>query len=434
MHPLLGAGWAIAGAMAEGLTAVGLPGDGKLARTFRLRRGATTRLAAWATAHRDRARPLVWMHAPSVGEGLMARPVLERLRATHLDWQIAYTYFSPSAERFAARLVPSLADVAEVLPFDTARAAQRWLDLLQPSALVFAKLDVWPVLAETAASRGVGVGLVSAALDARSSRQHGLAAAALRDAYAALRAVGAVDTATAERLARLGVPRSAIRVTGDTRYDQVLARVAGDGGAPWVARFGRSRPTVVAGSTWPADDAVLWEAWRLVRTHCPAARLVVAPHEPTPAHLAPLERAAARWPLRVARLDAPEADAADVILVDRVGVLADLYAIATVAFVGGGFHRAGLHSVVEPAAMGVPVLAGPEDAHQRDAALLAEAGGLVRVADAAACAATMRHWLEDPARAARDGAAGRQVIEAGRGAAGASAALVERLVRRSADD
>lgn len=78
--------------------------DSKLARSFRVRRGVAARLNTFARSVRDPSRPLVWMHAPSVGEGLQARPVLDALRAAHPDWQLAYTFYSPSAETFAKRL------------------------------------------------------------------------------------------------------------------------------------------------------------------------------------------------------------------------------------------------------------------------------------------------------------------------------------------
>jgi 3-deoxy-D-manno-octulosonic-acid transferase len=428
VNPLLRAGWAVAGMLARAVVATGWSGEGKLARTFALRREATARLRRWVATHRDVTRPLLWMHAPSVGEGLMARPVLERLRAAHPDWQVAYTYFSPSAERFAGGLVPAFADVAEVLPFDTRHDADTWLDLLAPTALCFAKLDVWPVLVERAVARGVRVGLVSASVPAGSGRLSPLARAALGDAYAALAAAGAVDTASAERLVTLGVDRAAVQVTGDTRYDQVLARVAAAAdAATWRRVLGDERPTVVAGSTWPSDERVLWAAWAEVRRNTPSARLIVAPHEPSAEHLARLESDAAPMG-RVRRLGASDVATADVVLVDRVGVLADLYAVAQVAMVGGGFHGAGLHSVVEPAALGVPVVCGPRDAEQRDASLLAGAGGLVRVADAAALTRTLRQWLsrEDARREA--GARARQVVERERGAADRSAVLVAGLM------
>jgi 3-deoxy-D-manno-octulosonic-acid transferase len=270
---------------------------------------------------------------------------------------------------------------------------------------------------------------VSATLAAGSSRARGPAARLLRDAYAALDLVGAIDEADARRLVALGVRERAVMVTGDTRYDQVWARAqAADPGGPLLSPLRNSRPTLVAGSTWPADERVLLPAWIALRDAVPDARLVIAPHEPTPAHLAPIERWAAEQRLHLVRLSAPGAGDADVVLVDRVGVLGDLYALADVAFVGGGFHAAGLHSVLEPAVFGAPVLFGPRHANSRDAGLLLAAGGAVSTRDTHALGRTLAGWLGDRAASSAAGTAARQVVEGGLGAAERSYALVARLL------
>lgn len=428
MHPLLAWPYAAAARAAEWLAHAPLPREAKLARALRARRGVVSRFEAWGRAHRDPARPLLWMHAPSVGEGLQARPVLERLRARHPRLQLAYTFFSPSAERFAASLG---ADFADFLPFDRPASVARAVAALRPTALVFSKLDLWPNLAAAAHAAGARLGMVSATLAGGSGRQSPIARALLRDAYARLDAVGAIDPDDAARLAALGVRPDRIAVTGDTRYDQVWARTAaaeraGALLAP-LARPASAGPTLVAGSTWPADEAVLLPAWARVRAEVPGARLVIAPHEPTPAHLAPLRAWAAREGLALAPLG--DADGThDVVLVDRVGVLGDLYALADAAFVGGGFHAAGLHSVLEPAAFGAPVLFGPRHANSRDAGLLVECGGGVAVRDADALAEAIAIALGEPDTRARAGAAARSLVEQGLGAADRSAALVERLL------
>jgi 3-deoxy-D-manno-octulosonic-acid transferase len=376
------------------------------------------------------------MHAPSVGEGLQARPVIERLRASHPGLQIAYTHFSPSAERFAASLA---ADFTDYLPFDTRGDARVALDALRPRALVFSKLDVWPVLAREAAARGVRLGLTSATLAETSSRRGGVAALLLRGAYGLLDAVGAIDEADAERLIRLGVRSSAITVTGDTRYDQVWALASrvgrGRGGplegqlqGPLLAPLAGGRPTLVAGSTWPADEAVLLAAWMALRAARRDARMVIAPHEPTSVHLEAIERWAAEGGIALARLDTAAARDAEVVLVDRVGVLGELYALADAAYVGGGFHDAGLHSVLEPAAFGAPVAFGPRFEASRDARLLAAAGGGAHAADTAGMVAILDRWLGDPAAREDAGERARGVVRAGLGAADRSCALVERLL------
>jgi 3-deoxy-D-manno-octulosonic-acid transferase len=426
VHPLLTIPYALMGAAAAALTHLPLPGEGKLARALRARRGTLAHVEAWAAASRDRARPLLWMHAPSVGEGLQARAVLEVLRVRHPQWQYAYTWFSPSAERFASQLQ---VDVTACLPFDTASAARRLLDALRPTALVFAKLDLWPRLAAESRERGVRLGMVSATLAPTSGRSGALARALLGDSYAALDAVGAIAEADAARLRLLGVRDSAVRVTGDSRYDQVAARASRvDRASPLLARLASARPTLVAGSTWPADEETLLPAWEAVRRATPDARLIIAPHEPTAAHLAPVERWAASQRLSLARLDAAD-HATDVVLVDRVGVLGDLYALASAAFVGGGFHSAGLHSVLEPAAFGAPVLFGPRHQASRDAGLLVEAGGARSIRSREELTQSLGSWLSSPDARGTAGRASRQVVERGLGAAERSAILVEGLMR-----
>jgi 3-deoxy-D-manno-octulosonic-acid transferase len=424
---VLALAYAAAAQMVRLAAAVAPAREGKTWRTLRARRGIRARYAAWGTTGRDRTRPLLWMHAPSVGEGLQARPILAAMRAAHPELQLAYTHFSPSAERFARSLG---ADFTDYLPFDTGTDARTALDALRPAALVFSKLDVWPTLTREASRRGVGLGLVSATLSAQSARGSRLGVMLLRSAYARLDAVGAIDAEDAERLVRLGVRAAVIQVTGDTRYDQVWARAQGvNREAPPIAPLHAPRPTMVAGSTWPADERVLLAAWLRVRRELPDARLIIAPHEPVESHLAPIEQWAANGGIRVARLGTDDAARADVVLVERVGVLGDLYALADVAYVGGGFHAAGLHSVLEPAAFGAPVLFGPRFERSRDARLLIAEDGGRAVADAGELADRITAWLKDDGERRGVGERARGVVRGGIGAAERSVRLVEGLLR-----
>jgi 3-deoxy-D-manno-octulosonic-acid transferase len=406
-------------------------GDGKIARSLRARRGIVARVTAKASATRDRSRPLVWFHAPSVGEGLQARPIVAALRDADPELQFAYTFFSPSAERFAETVG---AEITDYLPFDGAREADALLDALQPAALVFVKLDVWPLLVARAVARGIPVALLSATLSPESGRL-GMASRALtRDAYAALSAVGAISDQHARRLASLGVRRSIVQVTGDTRFDQVWQRAGSvDRSGTLLSRLASARPTLVAGSTWPADESVLFAAWNAVRASVPTARLIVVPHEPTAAHVEPVLAWGARAGLRTMRLDGAlsEGAHADVTVVDQTGMLGELYALADVAFVGGGFHRAGLHSVIEPAAFGAPVVFGPGHGMSREAGLLLEAGAARSAGTAAELAIALNLWLGDPTRREAAGARARAVVESELGATARSVALLQSLLHRS---
>ncbi len=269
--------YALALAAARPLLPLAARGDGKLARGIRGRRGVLQRMAAWAAAERDPSRPLVWFHAPSVGEGLQARAVVEALRARRPDLQVAYTYFSPSAEPFARTVA---ADFTDYLPFDLAHDVGRALDLLRPSVFAFSKTDVWPVLTREARARGVRLALLSATLPATSSRLGGVARALLAPAYARLDLVAAISPADADRFAALGVPPERRTVMGDARFDQVWERAArADGGAPLLTPFaGWSGPTLVAGSTWPADEDHLVPVLARLRGNGVTLRLILVPH------------------------------------------------------------------------------------------------------------------------------------------------------------
>jgi 3-deoxy-D-manno-octulosonic-acid transferase len=422
---------------------------GKLARALRGRLGAVPALAGWAERSRDVARPLVWFHAASVGEGRQAEAVLLRLKSARPSWQVVYTFSSPSAERWAAALP---ADCAGYVPFDTVADVGAALDTVRPTAIVFSANDIWPELARQASARNVALGVVSATLAPTSSRRGAAARRLLRDAYGVLDRVGAIDDADAAALERLGVPRARIAITGDTRHDAAHARLAAlRPDAPHLAALsGGARdapPIVVAGSTWPSDEQVLMPALAGARRRGARFRLVIAPHEPSAQRLAALEAkldycmpagmrrvrlsallaSAASQPLATGNLPSGNWDA---VVVDVIGVLAEIYTTASVAYVGGGFHGKGLHSVIEPAAAGIPVLFGPRWQGSRDARLLLAAGGAVAARDRAELSAGLSLWLQNETARATAAAAARAVVERGRGAADRSLQLVIDLVER----
>ena len=409
-------------------------GSEKVARSHQGRRGAVGRLVAWGNRSRDPARPLAWLHAPSVGEGLQAESVLHVLRRQNPGWQYVYTWFSPSAETLGRRLP---VDIADYLPYDLAGDVDALLTALRPDVLAFSKLDLWPELATRAAAARTRVVMVAATVSPGSGRLRWPVRQALRPGYASLSLAGAISSDDASRLERLGADPSRIRVTGDPRFDSVVEKVAAIRPDDPLLRYGKGAPTMVAGSTWPADERVVLDAFARLHVHRPDARLILVPHEPTESHLVPVEAAARRLglpaPVRLSRAaDTP----VPFLLVDQLGVLAALYAGASMAFVGGGFGRAGLHSVLEPAACGIPVVFGPNWANSRDAGLLLSAGGAEALSafgteEAGEALHGLWHgWMEDETRRLSQGEKARAVVEAGRGAAEASAALIEEAVAR----
>ncbi len=401
-------------------------GDSKLARGIRGRRGAAERLREWAVAERDPGRPCLWVHAPSVGEGLQARAVLEALRETRPDVQVAFTWFSPSAEVLRGRLP---VEVADYLPWDAHHEVAGVLDAISPDLVVFTKTEAWPGLTRAARERSIPVLLAAATLPAGSRRLRPGARRLLRGTFGALDRVLAIAEEDGERFGALGVARDRVEITGDPGIDSAWKRSReADLSSPVLGPFLAARvPTLVAGSTWEADEEVLIPALIRVAEGAggSALRVIIAPHEPDEAHLRRLEAALGAHGIRAVRLAAVEeagrSEPGHVVLVDRVGVLAHLYRVGTMAYVGGGFGTAGLHSVLEPAAAGSPVLFGPRHANARAAGELEAAGGARVIHDAAELASALLAWLEDEPGRADAGASAEGYIEQHRGAAARTA-------------
>ncbi len=403
----------------------------RLRRATGARREAGERLLDWARSARDDARPLVWFHAASVGEGLQAESVLRHLRRLRPDCQVIYTHFSPSAAALATRLQ---VDAADYLPYDLPPSVDRLLSALQPDLLVFSKLDVWPELSTRASTTGTKVAIVAATVSPGSGRLRWPARGLLTPGYRAVAAAAAISSEDATRVARLGVAPERIQVLGDPRFDSVMERVQGVRPEDPLLRFGHGAPTLVAGSTWPADDSVLLRAFAAVRRRHAVARLILVPHEPTDAQVEAIARGAVAADLPPPERLSVTAGPVPLLVVDRVGALATLYGAGTMAYVGGGFGRAGLHSVLEPAAWAVPVVFGPRWGDSRDAGLLLAGGGGTALAHhgnrraATALEQQWSGWITDEIGRHAQGGRARDVVQSGLGASESSALMLVELI------
>ena len=366
--------------------------------------------------------PRIWLHAASAGETLQARPLGDAIRAEYPDGALFYSYFSPSAERMVASW--QAPDAADYLPFDWPAAMRAQIESLDPDAIILVAGELWPNLIWTAADRGIPLAQACCRLAGGSARMEWKARALTGRLYREFRAIGAVTEEDAQLLTRMGIPREAVAVTGDTRIDVSLARVEEAASLPpaWQPPPGAG-PIVVAGSTWPADEAVVLPAVARLRERHPGLVAVVVPHEPSESAVERIASRAAGVGLRATRIGAGATPAAAidgdrppaVVVVDRMGLLYRLYRLADAAYVGGGFGGS-VHNTVEPAAHGTPVAVGPSHGDPAEVDALKRAGGLVTVATADALAARWGEWLDDPSARERAGAAARAAIESARGA------------------
>ncbi len=384
----------------------------RYAATLPERRAAVARWCARAAAG---ARGAVWIHAASVGEALAAAPVARRLRAARPRIPIVLTHTSPAPTRWPAGWG---VDHADYLPLDAAGPMEAVLDALAPPLLVLMRAELWPELVAAALRRHVPVGLAGATVSPGSRRLRWPVRGALGPLYAGLAYAGAVTEADRERLRRLGVRAAALALTGDPRHDQVLERIPDLGPARALLAWAGGGEVLVAGSTDAPDAALLLDALAALRRERPAARLLLCPHDPEPRHTAHVLALSRRAGVPAAPWRGP-ADALPgevaCVVVQRLGMLADLYVAGRVAYVGGGFGRQGVHAVIEPAAYALPTIVGPRGLTD-DARALLEAGGAVALparGAARALAAAWRSWLADEDARIRAGLAARAVLSSG---------------------
>lgn len=375
--------------------------------------------------------PRFWIHASSMGEYEQARPLLQEIKQRFPGAVRILTFFSPSAYmNLNHASIP--AEAVSYLPFDSWRNAQRFLNLAKPAGALIIRHDFWPNHLWAAKQRGVAVLLVNASVsaNARSWRHRPLVRHFNRAVFDMFDAICAVSTEAAASLADLIRSPEHLTITGDSRHDQVLFRAQFqklDEVLPENWRDGS--PIFVAGSTWPSDEEVLLPAFVAARQLLPSLRLILVPHEPAPAHLAQLEKQLSDLNLVSVRLSQLTGEAQklpatpSVLLVDRIGILAILYSAGQLAFVGGSFGP-GVHSVLEAAVHGVPVLVGPRFHNSPEAVELHAQKILAVITDAHACEQELLALWQNTARRQEKGAQHRAFVLA-RG--GASAKIIDLL-------
>jgi 3-deoxy-D-manno-octulosonic-acid transferase len=340
----------------------------------------------------------VWMHCASVGEFEQGRPVLEALKREKPELPILVTFFSPSG--YDACKGHPLASHVDYLPLDTRRNAQRMVTLLRPKAVLWVRYEFWLHHLEALRKAGVPTFLVSG-IFRKSQPFFQWYGAAWRKMVLGLDHVFVQDDVSRGLLVGIGVER--VSVSGDTRFDRVAEIVRASEELPIARGFRGKGPVLACGSTWPADEELLKEAFGSMGK---TPKCIVAPHELGETGLMATEQ---RFPKPLARWSelesTTEANIADIIgqeaegtlLVDRMGLLARLYRYGDVAYVGGGFGE-GVHSLLEPAAWGLPVIFGPRHTKFEEARGLIACGGGFEVRDASQLRDVLQQLMEDTER------------------------------------
>jgi 3-deoxy-D-manno-octulosonic-acid transferase len=369
-------------------------------------------------------RPL-WLHVASVGEARAIEPVLTALLEHHPGLPVVVTTFTPTGRaqlqaRFGERIRYAY------LPLDLPFAVRRFVRRLRPRLGVILELELWPNLFAACREAEIPLILANARLSRRSLARYRRLPGLFGTALGACQVVAAQTRADAERLQQLGAPPERIVVHGNIKFDLELPQDLVAQGRALRATVAARRPVWIAASTHEGEDEAAIAAHRRIRERFPDALLLLVPRHP--ARFGPVAELVRASGLTTARRSAPaRADAGAAVLIgDSMGEMALYLAASDVAFMGGSLVPVGGHNPLEPAALGLPVVSGPEVFNfERVDALLGEAGARLRVTDAESLAQVVGDLLSDPAQRARIGAAAAAVVEANRGAGARLLAEIE---------
>ena len=369
-----------------------------------------------------------WFHFTSVGEFEQAKPLIE---AIYAETRIVLTYFSPSVAP-NVETYPYV-DAAVYLPFDTSRNAERIINLIKPNCLIFSRYDIWPNLIWKASKSAIPIIIIAGTLHAGSKRLSRFARSFFRSVHRHITLHCAISETDAARFQQLCSSIHQVVVTGDTRYEQVYRRAisveCNTEFFPGQVTLGRSlhanstthQYIFIAGSTYAEDEEVILEAYQILRKDAPdrLPHLILVPHEPTPERITEIFSVLNQRQLTYRCFSKLDNDVSferiDVLIIDTVGILAKLYQLADIAFVGGSFHGS-VHNVMEPAAMAKPILFGPTIQNAYEASLLLERGAAKLVRTPQQMATVITKWLNSKEERIAAGKIGKQLIEENLGA------------------
>jgi len=385
------------------------------------------------TLNLDR-EPSIWLHAVSVGEALTAQAIAADLQARYPGLRLFVSTTTMTGQRIAAQRFQA-ADGVFYFPVDLGFIVRRVLDIVRPRLFVMMETEIWPNLLRECRARGVKTVVINGRISARSFPRYRLVKPLFRRVLSLVDRFCVQGEETAGRLIELGAPPDRITVTGSLKFDALQApgRAVPGRGADRVLRFFNVSPgrlVVVAGSTMPGEHEIVLRAFERVRTLAHNPLLVLAPRRPEHfAEAALLSRQSGfRTALR-SQLPIDEEVKADVVVLDTIGELAQVYQAAAVVFVGGSLVPVGGHNILEPAVHGKPVVFGP---HMQNFAEIAEAflagHAAVQVKSGRELEDALIGLLSDPTERERLGDRARALVEANRGARERSLAAIAELL------
>lgn len=316
----------------------------------------------------------IWFHCASLGEFEQARPVIEAVRKEYPAYVIILTFFSPSG--YEIRKNYSQADYIYYLPLDTPSNASRFVSILKPKAALFVKYEFWYHYLNVLQKHKTPTLSFSAIF-----RQNQVFFKPYASEYKQLLTwfehIFVQDQLSADLLHIENIKQ--VSVTGDTRFDRVVEIAAARKEISVAEKFCNQSKTLVIGSSWPEDIAILLPALQNLEG---TLKIIIAPHEITESALSSIEKSVSLPIIRFSKAEGKDLSAFSVLLIDNIGMLSSLYGYADLAYVGGAFGK-GLHNILEAAVYGIPVIFGPNYGKFREAKELLRVNGAVTVSNKA---------------------------------------------------
>ena len=311
----------------------------------------------------------IWLHAASLGEYEQAVPVLESLREHYPRHQIVLTFFSPSG--YTVRKNTPLADVVSYLPIDTVKNVNSFLELVNPSLVVFVKYEFWPNYLTQLRAQKIHTLLISGVFR-ESQPFFKFYGKWMKASLQAFDRFFLQNTHSLEVLKSLGFTNA--EVSGDTRFDRVTRQLTYDNDLDFMNAFKAEDLLLVCGSTWPEDEELLIDFINET-----SIKVVVAPHKIDSHKIETFKAQLKRPVINYSQRSKDTLKQARVLIIDNVGLLTKIYAYADIAYVGGDAGSTGLHNILEPATFGIPVVTGVHIEKFQEAQDLRNLAGLFTV-------------------------------------------------------
>ncbi|MCB2148532.1 MAG: 3-deoxy-D-manno-octulosonic acid transferase [Deltaproteobacteria bacterium] len=379
-------------------------------------------------------RRRIWIHALSVGEVLSAEPLVEALAQKHGAHSLIFTASTQTGFEMATRLIAPNGCAVRHFPYDTLFSVNRALNVINPGQVVVVETDIWPNFLYRLKKRRIPVHLVNARLSERSFRGYKRIGFLMAPLLSVFGRICVQTESDRQRFRALGVPDEQAVTVGNIKFDQAPVSMSTGERNQFAETFNLSgdTPLWVAGSTHEGEEDVLADAYRKVCATGIHPVLIVAPRDPArAAAVCSIFNRSGCDAMTLHQIERQPAASRSVVVIDRIGILRQWYALADVAFVGGSLVKAGGHNPLEPASAAKPILFGPytEDFHWI-CQTLENAGGAFRVHNADQLAEKVIHLIENKEDRCRVGRCAYDVFAENRGAVARTLAVIEECAGR----